>query len=241
MNCTFEEGRMLVQTIRDNLDPSDSLVIFCPPFIHLRTVSILIKDVFHLKMGAQNCHEKESGAFTGEISAGMLKSVGCEYLIIGHSERREYFKETDLLLAEKVRIALKYKLSPIFCVGEKLTDREAGNQEQVVENQLNIGLFDHLSKFEFANVVIAYEPVWAIGTGINASPQQAQDMHFFIRNLIAKKYGGETAHLTPILYGGSCKPSNAADLFVQPDVDGGLIGGASIQATDFVAIVQANR
>ena len=239
MNKNYEDGRDLAMAVRDALGPSEVKVVFCTPYIHLKTVSIILKDILNIHLGAQNCHEKESGAFTGEISAPQLKSTGCEYVILGHSERREYFKESHDLLAEKTKAVLAHGMKPIFCFGEKLDSREARKQNQIVEKQLKESIFKNFSKEEFANITLAYEPVWAIGTGKTASPKQAQEMHQFIRSLVKKKYGAETADSTTILYGGSVKPANAKDLFSQPDVDGGLIGGASLKAPDFVEITKA--
>ncbi len=238
MNKTYEEGRTLVKEVVGQLQPSDTLVILCPPFMHLNGISGQIKDMRNLKLGAQNCHQESAGAYTGEISASMLQSVGAEFVILGHSERREYFGETDELIAKKIDAALGAGLRPIYCCGEKLDVREAGGHADLVSNQIETALF-HLSPEDFGKVVIAYEPVWAIGTGKTATSQQAQEMHAHIRNLIASKYGPEVAAFTSILYGGSCNPSNAKELFAQPDVDGGLIGGASLKAADFVAIVNA--
>ena len=238
MNQNFDEGRDLTISIIQKLGPSETLTVLCPPFVHLNYVSMLTKGIVNLRVGAQNCHTENSGAYTGEISAPMLKSVGAEYVILGHSERREYFGETDDFLAKKVNAVLSNDLLPIFCCGELFDAREAGEQEAVVSRQLEGGLF-HLSREQFAKVVVAYEPVWAIGTGKTASPGQAQEMHNFIRNLIAKKYNSELANSTSILYGGSCKPDNAKEIFSQPDVDGGLIGGAALKAVDFVAIVNS--
>lgn len=213
-------------------------MVLCPPFIHLAQLTKLSSEISNLFIGAQNCHQAPYGAYTGEISAGMLKSVGCNFVIIGHSERREYFEESDELLTSKVNAVLANDMRPIFCCGERLETREAGTQEALVLSQLENGVF-HLDSEAFSKIVIAYEPVWAIGTGKTASPGQAQEMHTFIRSLILKKYGKELADNTPILYGGSCKPDNAAEIFSQPDVDGGLIGGASLKASDFVAIVNS--
>jgi triosephosphate isomerase (TIM) len=238
MNQNFDEGRDLTISIIQKLGPSETITVLCPPFVHLNYVSMLAKGIANLKVGAQNCHTENSGAYTGEISATMLKSVGADYVILGHSERRQYFGETDEFLAKKVDAVLSNDLLPIFCCGELLESREAGKQEAVVSRQLEGGLF-HLSEEQFSKVVIAYEPVWAIGTGKTASPAQAQEMHKFIRDLISKKYNAGLANLTTILYGGSCKPDNAKELFSQPDVDGGLIGGASLKAADFVAIVNS--
>lgn len=239
MNKTYEEGRDLVMEVRDLLGPSEVKVILCPPYIHLKAASVSLKDILNVSLGAQNCHQNASGAYTGEISASMLKSTGCEYVILGHSERREYFKESHSLLTEKVKIALENDLKPIFCFGEKLDSRESNKQESVVKKQLKESIFDHFEKEDFQKMVLAYEPVWAIGTGKTASPEQAQEMHAFIRGLVEKKYGNETANATTILYGGSCKPGNAKEIFSQPDVDGGLIGGAALKPADFVAITKA--
>jgi len=239
MNKTYEEGRDLVMEVRDLLGPSEVEVIICTPYIHLKAASVSLKDILNVSLGAQNCHQNASGAYTGEISAAMLKSTGCEYVILGHSERREYFKESHSLLTEKVKTALENDLRPIFCFGEKLDARESGKQESIVKKQLKESIFDHFGKEDFQKMVLAYEPVWAIGTGKTASPEQAQEMHIFIRGLVEKKYGKETANATTILYGGSCKPGNAKEIFSQPDVDGGLIGGAALKAADFVAITKA--
>lgn len=238
MNKNYEEGRDLAKDIVERLQPSQVIVVLATPFIHLNSISNIIKGVSNLKLGAQNCHQEESGAYTGEVSVGMLKSVGVEYVIIGHSERREYFEESDELLAKKVNAVLAKGLVPIFCCGEKLEVREADKHLQLVENQIKNALF-HLSPTEFEKVVIAYEPVWAIGTGKTASPEQAQEMHLHIRNLLAKQYGDELAQATTILYGGSVNAANAKDIFQKPDVDGGLVGGASLKAEDFVTIVNS--
>ena len=235
MNKNYEEGRELAKEIAGNMKPSNTLLILAPPFIHLYNVSNIIKDINNISLAAQNCHQEESGAYTGEISVPMLKSVSVEYVIIGHSERREYFGEDDKLLAEKVRAVIDHGLKPIFCCGEKLDVRREEQHEELVRSQIKAGLF-HLSPEEFKDVIIAYEPVWAIGTGETASPEQAQDMHGFIRGLVEKQYGIEQAEQVRILYGGSVKPGNAEELFSQPDVDGGLIGGASLKAEDFLAI-----
>ncbi len=238
MNKTYEEGQALASEIAAKINAASPLVILGTPFIHLKNVSDIIRTVPNMKLAAQNCHQEERGAFTGEISSDMLKSVGVDYVIIGHSERREYFNESDELLAKKVRTVLAKGMIPIFCCGEKLEIREAGKQKAFVEAQITRGLF-HLNASEFGHIVIAYEPIWAIGTGKTASKEQAQDMHQHIRHLISQKYGQEVGDATSILYGGSCKPSNASELFSQADVDGGLIGGASLTARDFVAITNS--
>lgn len=238
MNLEYAEGVSLfseiVNMVRDE-KKGDQLAIICSPFIHLNSLVQLGGNTVHI--GAQNCHQNESGAFTGEISAKMIKSVGCEYVIIGHSERRQYFAESDELLAQKTTVALQNGLTPLFCIGETLDERNNGSYFDVLTTQLEKGLFD-LSAADFAKVVIAYEPVWAIGTGLTATSEQAQEVHAFIRKAIAAKYGEEIAAGTTILYGGSCNPKNAAELFAQPDIDGGLIGGASLKSRDFVDIVK---
>jgi triosephosphate isomerase len=237
MNKTLTEGVELAKTVNRQVEDSDVLVILCTPFIHLSEVSnVITKD--SLFLGAQNCASEASGAFTGEISVDMIKSTGAEYVIIGHSERRSLYHEDDSLLNKKTKIALAAGLTPIFCCGEVLAERQANNHMKVVKSQIEKGLFD-LSPEDFGKVVIAYEPVWAIGTGLNASADQAQEMHKAIRELLAEKYGNQVADNTSILYGGSCKPSNAKELFANPDVDGGLIGGASLNAADFMGIVNA--
>ena len=238
MNKVYEEGRGLAREIVARLKPSDTVVILGVPYLMLRGVSHIIAGINNLHVAAQNCHHEDNGAYTGEISVEMLASVGTNYVILGHSERREYFNETDALIAAKVRKVLDAGLRPIFCCGEKLDVREAGDHESLVARQVSEGLFG-LTAEEFAEVVIAYEPVWAIGTGVTASPAQAQEMHAYIRSLVADQYGAEAADAASILYGGSVKPDNAAELFNQPDVDGGLVGGASLKADDFMAIIEA--
>ncbi len=237
MNKSLQEGIELAKAVNEKVNGQKALVVLCTPFIHLTEVKKVINKST-LFLGAQNCSSKPAGAYTGEISASMIKSTGADYVIIGHSERRMYFKETDSTLNKKVRLALENELIPIYCCGEVLPEREADRHLDVVSRQINEGLFS-LSTKEFSKVVIAYEPVWAIGTGVNATPGQAQEMHAYIRSLIAGKYGKEVAEDTTIQYGGSCKPSNARELFANPDVDGGLIGGASLEAEDFVAIVNS--
>ncbi|WP_410220813.1 triose-phosphate isomerase [Pedobacter sp.] len=238
MNLDYQEGVSLfseiINMVRDERK-GDQVAVICAPFIHINSLAQLSSGV--VKIGAQNCHQSESGAYTGEISAKMISSTGAEYVIIGHSERRQYFAESNAVLAEKTNIALKHQLKPIFCIGETLDERENGSYFHVIEKQLEEGLF-HLSPEQFAHVVLAYEPVWAIGTGLTATPEQAQDIHAFIRNKVDVKYGFNIADDTSILYGGSCNPKNAAELFAQKDIDGGLIGGASLKSRDFVDIVK---
>ena len=238
MNLDYAEGISLfseiVNMVRDERQ-GDQIAIICSPYIHLNSLVQLGGTT--VKIGAQNCHQNESGAFTGEISAKMIKSVGCEYVIIGHSERRQYFAESNELLAQKTVIALQNGLTPLFCIGETLDERNNGSYFDVLRSQLEEGVFG-LSAEDFAKVVIAYEPVWAIGTGLTATSEQAQEVHAFIRKEIAAKYGQEIADGTSILYGGSCNPKNAAELFAQPDIDGGLIGGASLKSRDFADLVK---
>lgn len=237
MNTNLKEGLELAMAVNELAakKTSNALVVIAPPFTHLSEIKKVLSGVF---LAAQNCASESSGAYTGEVSVDMLKSVGVEYVIIGHSERREYFHETNAQLAKKVDLVLAAGLKPVFCFGEVLPEREAGKHFDVVKTQVSEGLF-HLNPDAFAKVVLAYEPVWAIGTGVTASPAQAQEMHHYVRGLLAEKYGKQQADHTTILYGGSCKPSNAAELFANPDVDGGLIGGASLKAEDFMGIVNA--
>ncbi|HEX8548566.1 MAG TPA: triose-phosphate isomerase [Cytophagaceae bacterium] len=239
MNKTLEDGIKLatevVNMVKDEVR-GDAVAVLCPPFLSLTSIAKIVGGNVHL--GAQNCHSKVSGAYTGEVSAEMLKSAKVEYVILGHSERREYFKETNEELADKVKLTLANGLLPIFCCGETLSQRDSGLHISFIKDQLTESLF-FLSKEEFAKIVIAYEPIWAIGTGVTASSAQAQEMHAMIRNHISSHYGNEVAESTSILYGGSCKPDNAKELFSCKDVDGGLIGGASLKARDFVDIIKS--
>lgn len=238
MNTNADEASHLASGVLSNSNSATQTeIILVPPFVHLSNVHSIINDS-NVHLGAQNCHEKQSGAYTGEVSANMIKSLGASHVIIGHSERREYFNESDQLLAEKINAALSADLTPIFCCGERLESREEGTQEEVVGEQVASALFG-LSTEEISKIVIAYEPVWAIGTGKTATADQAQEMHAFIRTSIANQYDQSTADEIPILYGGSVKPGNAKEIFSKPDVDGGLIGGASLNAQDFVAIINA--
>ncbi len=238
MNMDYDAGRELTKAITDGLKPSEALVILGTPYIHLRNVASFIKDISNLKLAAQNCHQEASGAYTGEVSAGMLRSCGVDYVILGHSERREYFGETDTLIAKKIDAVLGQGMQPIYCCGEKLEVREKGGQNELVAEQVKTALF-HLEAADLKKVIIAYEPVWAIGTGKTASPEQAQEMHAHIRQLLSGQYGAEVADQISILYGGSVKPGNAKELFQNADVDGGLIGGASLKAKDFIAIIES--
>jgi len=239
MNLTLEEGSKLLESITSNsLNLSaDRMVIFAVPFPYLISLGSAIKqpDTF---LAAQDCSAHNNGAYTGEVSASMLRSIGIEYVVIGHSERREYHNESPALLQEKVNRALEQKLNPIFCCGEPLKVREAGLQNEVVENQLKESLF-HLTGEQITGFIIAYEPIWAIGTGKTASSEQAQEMHQHIRMVIEKKYGKNIADSVSILYGGSVKANNAKELFTNPDIDGGLVGGASLAAADFSIIINS--
>lgn len=241
MNLKVDEAIDLVQEVsqyckNQNLNLNDMEIILAPPSIYLQKASEITETNTRLSIAAQNCSNHDAGAFTGEISANMLKPLGVEAVIIGHSERRQYFGDTDELVNQKIHKALDNGLTPIFCVGEVLEDRKAGRHEEVVARQINEGL-KGIHRTEIQNVVVAYEPVWAIGTGETASPEQAQEMHGFIRNLLAKNFNSAIAVDISILYGGSVKPSNAKELFGQPDVDGGLIGGASLKAADFNELI----
>ncbi len=239
MNNTFQEAEELISVIAEDLDEKDIKceVIICPPSIYLEMASDYGEESV-LSISAQNVSGYDDGAYTGEISASMLEAMGINYSIVGHSERRKYFNETNDQLAKKVDRLLDNNMKPIFCIGEQLEERESGKQFEIVEDQLDKALF-HLNKDEFSNVILAYEPVWAIGTGVVATPEQAQEMHGFIRGLLIKKYGNDVANETTILYGGSCNAKNAATLFANEDVDGGLIGGASLKSEDFVKIIES--
>ncbi|MCB0459281.1 MAG: triose-phosphate isomerase [Flavobacteriaceae bacterium] len=240
MNNDLDASKELVKGIKKSikkLDLKNTRVVVAPTFVNLLSVAKKAKKS-RIEVAAQNMHQADNGAFTGEISADMLKSVGVKSVILGHSERREYFGETDELLAKKVDQALKNKMEVIFCFGEKLEERKADNHFKVVESQLKNALF-HLEAKAWKRIVLAYEPVWAIGTGETATPDQAQEMHAFIRKLIVDKYGDEVAENVSVLYGGSVKPDNAKEIFSKPDVDGGLIGGASLKVEDFVKIIKA--
>ena len=241
MNKSFHEGIDLTKEIIAGLAVTDHqavAVILCPPSLHIQKVSELCHGHSVIGTGAQNCHSENSGAFTGEISAGMIASVGANYVILGHSERRLYNGETDELLTKKVNAALMHGLKVIFCCGESVEIRNSNQHIAFVNQQLAASLF-HLSAADMKNIVIAYEPIWAIGTGVTASKEQAQEMHAEIRKNLATGFGDEVAENTSILYGGSCNAQNAKELFEQADVDGGLIGGASLKATDFIAIISS--
>jgi triosephosphate isomerase len=237
MNNDYVDSEQLVSKLLEQYTESETEVIIAPPFTSLLCSSNLLKGS-RINVAAQNMHYAENGAYTGEISAGMLKSTGVDTVILGHSERRAYFKETDSLLAKKVDAALKNNMRIIFCFGEELSDRKSGNEEVIVEGQIKNALF-HLPASAWTNIVLAYEPVWAIGTGETASPEQAQDMHAFIRKTIENKYSSALALDVSILYGGSVKPANAKEIFSKEDVDGGLIGGAALDVSQFTAIINA--
>jgi triosephosphate isomerase len=240
MNLGLSEGAHLVSGVLAGLPKLQNhcKVVFAPPYLHLAQTVSQTQNADNVSVAAQNCHHEASGAYTGEISAEMLKSAEVPYVIIGHSERREYNNETDEVLAKKVNAALAAGRKVIFCCGEPLEVRDADTQKEYVGKQVEAGLF-HLSAEQLGEVAIAYEPIWAIGTGRTATSQQAQDMHAHIRGVLSRKYGQGVAEASSILYGGSCKPSNADELFACPDVDGGLIGGASLKAEDFLGIIIA--
>ncbi len=236
MNTNISEATLLVSSILDTQTPNK--VILCVPFTHIQTVKQLIENRQNFYIAAQNMHQLDKGAFTGEISADMLCSIGVQYVLIGHSERREYFKESNELLLLKVNKAIEKELIPIFCCGESLKIRKAEKHINFVKKQIKESLF-HLDAENIRKVIIAYEPIWAIGTGVTASPEQAQDMHFAIRKMIKSKYGKRVAESIPIIYGGSVTASTATELFSKPDIDGGLVGGASLKADDFKVIMQS--
>lgn len=241
-NTTIQAGielaKAVTAAVKGSGDP-DVQVVVCPPFVHITRVVENV-DNSQVKVGAQNCAAEAKGAFTGEVSAEMVKSTGAEYVILGHSERREYYDEDSAVLNKKLALALANGLTPIYCCGEPLAVREAGTQNEYVRKQFEETIF-HLTEEDFRKLVIAYEPIWAIGTGKTATSAQAQEMHAWLRGLIAGKFGNDVAESTSILYGGSCNAGNARELFANPDVDGGLIGGASLDAASFLAIVNGFR
>lgn len=237
MNNDIQQTYHLLEEISSKKPKTDTEIIVAPSFVNLSLAVEKLKGK-DIKVAAQNAHQNESGAFTGEVSIPMLKSAGVETVILGHSERRAYFGETNSLLAEKINTALKYDFTVIYCFGEDLSERKAKKHFDVVENQIKEALF-HLKTEDWKNIVLAYEPVWAIGTGETATPEQAQEIHAFVRQTIALQYGSTVANQVSILYGGSVKPDNAKEIFANPDVDGGLIGGASLKADDFLKIVDS--
>jgi triosephosphate isomerase (TIM) len=239
MNTTIQDGLELVENVIKNAEkglPENVSLILAPPFTHLSAIRKILPD--NIGLAAQNCASEPSGAFTGEVSASMIASSGAQYVIIGHSERRLYFNESDAELNKKLKLALDSGLSPVFCCGENLHEREKGIHTEVVRKQIELALAE-IPPSDYQRIIIAYEPVWAIGTGKTATPDQAQDMHLFIRTQIKELYDEEIAGNTTILYGGSCNPSNARELFANKDVDGGLIGGASLKADDFLSIARS--
>lgn len=241
MNLRREEAHALVSEITGMLSDEETRpvkVILFPPFVHLGAVIQLTSGENRINCGAQNCSDKVEGAFTGEISAGMLQSVGCKYVLVGHSERRLYFNENNSLLAAKINVCMKEHLHPVYCVGEKSEERNGNLHFSVIKQQMEEGIF-HLDELSFGKCIIAYEPVWAIGTGVTATPDQAQEVHAYIRKLIAERYSTAIADETTILYGGSCNEQNAKELFSLPDVDGGLIGGASLKSRSFINIIKS--
>ena len=239
MNMNLQEGIALAKELNDNLkaDKPNCGVVICTPFIHLASIAQFL-DQTVIGLGAENCADKAKGAYTGEVSAEMVKSTGAQYVILGHSERRGYYGETPAILREKVQLALANGLEVIFCIGESLEEREQGIQNEVVKAELEGSVFN-LTAEEFSHIIIAYEPIWAIGTGKTATADQAEEIHAYIRSIVCEKFGAQVADDTTILYGGSCKPSNAKELFAKPDIDGGLIGGASLKAADFKGIIDA--
>ena len=240
MNLTLAQGEELVGQLLDTTAglTENQEAVFAVPFPYLVNIKNKLAGKKQFFVAAQNCYNKVSGAYTGEVSAEILKSIGTDYVVIGHSERREYFNESNQMLAEKINICLEYKLKPIFCCGEALEIREADTQNSYVENQIKESLF-HLSAEQITGFVIAYEPIWAIGTGKTATSAQAQEIQAYIRLVLASKYGKDVADSISILYGGSVKAGNAKEIFSQPDVDGGLVGGASLMATEFAAIIKS--
>jgi len=237
MNTTLQEGLQLSEEIIEKFENKNVELIIAPPFTHLDAISKQLSGT-SVKLAAQNMAKEDFGAYTGEVAGEMIQALGAEYVIIGHSERRTYYGETDTILYQKVKKALSVGLQPIFCIGENLQEREAGKYFERIKYQLTEGLFK-LNKIDFGKIVIAYEPIWAIGTGMTASPEQAQEIHAFIRGQIKSVYSEEQANNLSILYGGSCKPSNAKELFAQKDIDGGLIGGAALNADDFIALTKS--
>ncbi|MEO5683282.1 MAG: triose-phosphate isomerase [Chitinophagaceae bacterium] len=240
MNCSYQQAEKLLDEILKpgiQLQPHQQ-VLFAVPFPYLIMANSEVSDEENYDIAAQNCYTKKSGAYTGEVSAEILESINIKYCIIGHSERREYFNESNQMLAEKLNILLEFGITPVFCCGEPLNIREAGTQNSYVETQLRESLF-HLSGAQVSQIVIAYEPIWAIGTGKTATTAQAQEIHAYLRSVLAKQFGKPVANDISILYGGSVKAANAKELFASEDVDGGLVGGASLNAAEFIAIIEA--
>lgn len=238
MNKSLDDALSTAQEIGNAERPNDVLTILGSPYLYLNALTEITADMPGLEIAAQNAHQEEKGAYTGEISVTMLKSIGISYVILGHSERRQYFSEDDALIAKKLDLVIAHSMTPIFCCGEPLDIRKAGTHVEHVKSQISNSLF-HLPATDMLKVVIAYEPIWAIGTGETASPEQAQEMHKAIRNMIDDKYGRDVAQSISILYGGSVKPGNAQELFAKEDVDGGLVGGASLKSEDFTQIIHS--
>jgi triosephosphate isomerase len=240
MNLSLQEAQSLIAELIGMVQDekqNDSHVYIFPPFVYINTINKQIQDN-PIYVGAQNCADQMSGAYTGEVSVSMLNSIGAKAVLIGHSERRTYYHESNESCANKINLAIQHGLTPFYCIGETITERNSNQQYDIIEKQLNEGIF-HLNETDFSKCVIAYEPVWAIGTGLTASPEQAQEMHAFIRSKISDKYSMNIAQNISILYGGSCNDQNAKELFVLPDVDGGLIGGASLKSRTFMNIIKA--
>ena len=240
MNCTYQQAESLLDDVLNNQISlkKHQQVIFAVPFPYLIMANSEVAEEENYFVAAQNCYNKQSGAFTGEVSAEMLQSISIHHCVVGHSERREYFNENNSIVAEKVNICLENEITPIFCCGESLAIRDSGSQNDFVENQLKESLF-HLSEADIQRLVIAYEPIWAIGTGKTATTAQAQEMHAHLRSVLSRRYGSSVAENISILYGGSVKAGNATELFACPDVDGGLVGGASLIAADFISIIKS--
>ena len=238
MNLYKRECKELVNEVIESNLINDVEIVFAPPFVYLDLVSLMCLDKENFNAAAQNCSSSDNGAFTGEVSAKMIGSLNAKYIILGHSERRQNFNESEQILNSKIVQALKYNTNIVFCCGEDITQRESCKHFDIIEQQISSTIFK-LELKDFKNIIIAYEPIWAIGTGKTASADQAQEMHHFIRSLIEKKYNNHISSVTPILYGGSCKPINSKELFAKPDIDGGLIGGASLNAKDFLSIVKS--
>ncbi len=239
MNTTVSEGLNLTKEIKqktETINTSETEIIIIPPFVHLIKIKENLGD--KIKLGAQNCSAKEKGAFTGEISVKMLKDINIDYCLVGHSERRQYHNETNELLKQKINLLLSENITPIYCCGEKLNQRQENKHFEIIKEQITQSLF-HLDIQDIKKIIIAYEPVWAIGTGKTASPEQAQEIHNYIRTLLSDKYNNKTAADITILYGGSCNPANAKKIFSMPDIDGGLIGGASLKSNDFIEIIKS--
>tara|TARA_B100000902_G_scaffold221471_1_gene210410 strand:+ start:36187 stop:36942 length:756 start_codon:yes stop_codon:yes gene_type:complete len=239
MNLNYKEALSLVTDVIDNIPKNTNIeVIFAPSYLYLSEISNMCRALDNIKIAAQDCSVEGIGAFTGDVSASMILSVNADYVIIGHSERRKYYNESNVFLKNKVNRVLDSNLGIIFCCGESIIQRENNEHFDLIESQLNESLF-HLSRDEFKNIIIAYEPIWAIGTGVNATAEQAQEIHKFIRRMIKDRYGSDISEEVSVLYGGSCNPSNAKDLFNKDDIDGGLIGGASLQSQNFLSIINS--